>query len=54
MFTEGANEGSGADGNTGDKQYRVIEEVHLIFERGEEQFEDSVTLRRNRVEIERE
>lgn len=36
------------------KRYRVTEEVHLIRERSEEPFEENVTLRRNRVEVERD
>lgn len=36
------------------KRYRVTEEVHLIREQVEEPFEETVTLRRNRVEVERD
>ncbi len=35
------------------KRYRVTEEVHLITERSEQQYDETVTLRRNRVEVER-
>lgn len=35
------------------KRYRVTEEVHLILERSEEPFDETLTLRRNRVEVER-
>lgn len=35
------------------RRYRLMEEVHLITERSEEPFDETVTLRRNRVEIER-
>ena len=36
------------------KRWRIREEVHLVTERSEEPFEESVTLRRNRVEVERD
>lgn len=36
------------------KRYRIVEEVHLITERSEAPYEDTVTLRRNSVEIERD
>lgn len=35
------------------KRYRITEEVHLILERSNEPFDETVTLRRNRVEVER-
>lgn len=35
------------------KRYRVTEEVHLITEHSEEPYDETVTLRRNRVEVER-
>ncbi|MGI8705200.1 MAG: DUF2382 domain-containing protein [Sphingomicrobium sp.] len=35
------------------RRYRLTEEVHLIIERSEQQHDETVTLRRNRVEVER-
>lgn len=35
------------------RRYRLTEEVHLITERSEQPFDETVTLRRNRVEVER-
>lgn len=35
------------------RRYRLTEEVHLITERNEQPFDETVTLRRNRVEVER-
>lgn len=35
------------------KRYQLTEEVHLITERSEQPFDETVTLRRNRVEIDR-
>ncbi len=36
------------------RRYQLTEEVHLITERSEEEFDETVTLRRNRVEVERD
>ncbi len=35
------------------RRYRVTEEVHLITERSEQPYDETVTLRSNRVEVER-
>jgi stress response protein YsnF len=36
------------------KRYRITEEVHLITERSEQSYDETVTLRRNRIEVERD
>lgn len=36
------------------KRWRVREEVHLVTKRRQEPYEETVTLRRNRVEVERD
>lgn len=35
------------------RRYQMTEEVHLITERSEEAFDETVTLRKNRVDVER-